>query len=286
MQFLIITGLSGAGKTRAADVLEDMDYYCVDNMPAALMPKLAEFCMGLGGRYEKVALVTDIRDAGGVDAIFDALRKLDELGLDYKILFVEADLRTLIRRYKETRRPHPLQAEAGSLEAAVGMESERMRRLRQRADYILDSSSRTLGQLQREIYRLLGADSSDRSLTVHMLSFGFKYGIPMESDLVLDVRFLPNPFYEAELRDATGLDPAVRDYALRRDAGQEFLDRVTGLLEFLIPQYVEEGKYTLTVAVGCTGGRHRSVAIAQWLYEELRDKGHNVVIRHRDIEKG
>lgn len=283
MQFLIITGLSGAGKTRAADVLEDMDYYCVDNMPAALMPKLAEFCMGLGGRYEKVALVTDIRDAGGVDAIFDALRKLDELGLDYKILFVEADLRTLIRRYKETRRPHPLQAEAGSLEAAVGMESERMRRLRQRADYILDSSGRTLGQLQREIYRLLGADSADRSLTVHMLSFGFKYGIPMESDLVLDVRFLPNPFYEAELRDATGLDPAVRDYALRRDAGQEFLDRVTGLLEFLIPQYVEEGKYTLTVAVGCTGGRHRSVAVAQELAARLTDKGCRAEVLHRDI---
>ena len=285
MQFLIITGLSGAGKTRAADVLEDMDYYCVDNMPAALMPKLAEFCMGLGGRYEKVALVTDIRDAGGVDSIFDALQRLDELGLDYKILFVEADLRTLIRRYKETRRPHPLQAEAGSLEAAVGMESERLRRLREAADYIIDTSRSTLGQLQKEIYQLLVGPGEDRSLVLTVLSFGFKYGLPMEADIVLDVRFLPNPFYVPELRELTGMDDAVYDYVFGREEAREFLNRLVSLLDFLIPQYVEEGKHTLTVAVGCTGGRHRSVAVARALHYYLSEAGHKTALSNRDMEK-
>ena len=285
MQFLIITGLSGAGKTRAADVLEDMDYYCVDNMPAPLMPKLAEFCMGLGGRYEKLALVTDIRDAGGVDAIFDALDRLEALGLDYKILFVEADLRTLIRRYKETRRPHPLQAEAGSLEAAGGMESERLRRLRARADYIIDTSGITLGQLQKQIFRLLAEPGTDRTLQIHVLSFGYKHGIPMESDLVFDVRFLPNPYYVPELRDKTGMDDAVSDYVFSRDEAREFLDRVVGLLDFLIPRYVEEGKYSLTVAVGCTGGRHRSVAVARALVFYLTQAGHRAELVNRDAEK-
>lgn len=285
MQFLIITGLSGAGKTRAADVLEDMDYYCVDNMPAALMPKLAEFCMGLGGRYEKVALVTDIRDAGGVESIFDALKRLDELGLDHKILFVEADLRTLIRRYKETRRPHPLLSEAGSLEAAVGMESERLRRLRESADFIIDTSRCTLGQLQKQIYQLLAEPGQDRSLVVHVLSFGFKYGVPMEADMVLDVRFLPNPFYVPELREKTGLDDAVYDYVFQREEAREFLNRLVSLLDFLIPQYVEEGKHSLTVAVGCTGGRHRSVAVARALAFYLGAAGHKTELANRDAEK-
>ena len=285
MQFLIITGLSGAGKTRAADVLEDMDYYCVDNMPAPLMPKLAEFCMGLGGRYEKLALVTDIRDAGGVDAIFDALDRLEALGLDYKILFVEADLQTLIRRYKETRRPHPLQGEAGSLEAAVGMESERLRRLRARADYIIDTSNSTLGQLQKQILSLLAEPGTDRPLQIHVLSFGFKHGIPMESDLVFDVRFLPNPYYVPELRDKTGMDDAVSDYVFSRPEAREFLNRIVGLLDFLIPQYAEEGKYSLTVSVGCTGGRHRSVAVARALAFYLTQAGHKAELVNRDAEK-
>ena len=284
MTFLIVTGLSGAGKTRVADVLEDMDYYCVDNMPAALMPKLAEFCMGLGGRYEKVALVTDIRDAGGVDSIFDALKRLDELGLERKILFVEADLRTLIRRYKESRRPHPLQAEAGSLEAAVGMESERLRRLRDAADYIIDTSRHTLGQLQKEVRELV-APEEPNILAVHILSFGFKYGIPLEADMVLDVRFLPNPYYEPELRPLTGMDNAVYDYVFQRREGREFLDRMVDLLNFLLPLYAEEGKHSFTVAVGCTGGRHRSVAVARALDWYLSQAGHKTDLTNRDAEK-
>ena len=241
--------------------------------------------MGLGGRYEKVALVTDIRDAGGVDAIFDSLKKLDELGLDYKILFVEADLKTLIRRYKETRRPHPLQSEAGSLEAAVGMENERLRRLRESADFIIDTSRRTLGQLKKEIYELLAEPGEDRSLVVHVMSFGFKYGLPMEADIVFDVRFLPNPYYVQELRELTGMDGAVYDYVFQREESREFLNRLVSLLDFLIPEYVEEGKHALTVAVGCTGGRHRSVAVARALAYYLGQAGHRTELVNRDAEK-
>ena len=174
MKFLIISGMSGAGKTRTADVLEDMDFYCVDNMPAALLPKLAEFCMGMGGRYEKVALVTDIRDAGGVDAIFASLDKLWELGCEYEILYVEADEATIIKRYKESRRPHPLQAEAGSIGAAVALESRRLERLRDNADYVINTSNLTLGQLQSELFRLFSDEGAKRTLQVTVMSFGFK----------------------------------------------------------------------------------------------------------------
>lgn len=285
MKFLIITGMSGAGKTRAADVLEDMEYYCVDNMPAALLPKLAEFCLGAGGRYEKVALVTDIRDGGGVDAIFDALEKLWELGCDYEILFMEADTPTLIQRYKETRRPHPLQSEAGSIEAAVRLERERLRRLRDNADYLVDTGRLTMGQLQAEIYRLLVGDAADRTLRVNVVSFGFKYGIPAEADMMLDVRFLPNPFYVAELREKTGMDADVREYVFSNGVAGEFMERMRALLAFLLPQYVAEGKHSLTVAVGCTGGRHRSVAVARALADAVRALGHPAKLMNRDMDR-
>ena len=285
MKFLIISGMSGAGKTRAADVLEDMDYYCVDNMPAALLPKLAEFCMGMGGRYEKVALVTDIRDKDGVDTIFDSLDKLWELGCDYQILFMEADLSTIVNRYKESRRPHPLQAEAGSLEAAVRLESRRLDRLRKNADFVINTSSLTLGMLQTEIYKRFMGDAAERTLDVTVISFGFKYGLPIEADMVLDARFLPNPYYVEALRSKTGLDPEVYDYVFQHAAAQEFLSHLKTLVTFLLPQYVEEGKSSLTIAVGCTGGHHRSVALAQALTEIIRAAGHSADIVHRDIDK-
>lgn len=285
MKFLIITGLSGAGKTRAADVLEDYEYYCVDNMPAALLPKLAEFCLGLGGRYEKVALVTDIRDAGGAEGIFDALDQLWKLGCDYEILFMEADTPTLIKRYKETRRPHPLLAEAGSLENAVQLEALRLARLRDNADFFIDTSRLTLGQLQAEVYRLVIGDTADRTLRVNVMSFGFRYGIPAEADLVLDVRFLPNPYYIAGLREKTGMEPEVYDFVMEHAVTREFLDRVTELLRFLLPQYVEEGKHTLTVAVGCTGGRHRSVALARAFCDAINGMGHHADLVNRDMAK-
>lgn len=285
MKFLIISGMSGAGKTRAADVLEDMDYYCVDNMPAALLPKLAEFCMGMGGRYEKVALVTDIRDKDGVDTIFSSLDQLWALGCDYQILFMEADLPTIVNRYKESRRPHPLQAEAGSLEAAVRLESKRLDRLRTNADFVINTTGLTLGMLQAEIYKRFMGSEAERKLNVTVISFGFKYGIPIEADMVLDARFLPNPYYVEELRSKTGLDPEVSDYVFGHDASKEFMQHLNRLFAFLLPQYVEEGKTGLTVAVGCTGGRHRSVAVAAALCETVRTLGHSAELVNRDIDK-
>ena len=286
MQFLIISGMSGAGKTRAADVLEDTDYYCVDNMPAALVPKLAEFCMGAGGRYDKVALVADIRDAGGEAGIFAALDQLRSLGCEYKILFMEADTPTIIRRYKESRRPHPLQAEAGSIANAVELENLRLARLRERADFRIDTSRLTLGQLQASIYGLVsGGTQAERKLQVSVMSFGFKYGVPAEADMVLDVRFLPNPYYVEELRGKTGLDAAVRDYVFSYPVTQEFMKRLDALLEFLLPQYVEEGKHGFTIAVGCTGGRHRSVAVAGAVAYRANALGHSAQLVNRDIEK-
>ena len=285
MRFLIISGMSGAGKTRAADVLEDMDYYCVDNMPAALLPKLAEFCIGMGGRYEKVALVTDIRDKDGVDAIFSSLDQLRDLGCDYRILFMEADLPTIVKRYKESRRPHPLQAEAGSLEAAVRLESRRLDRLRTNADYVINTSNLTLGMLKSEICKRFPGSEAERKLDVTVISFGFKYGIPIESDMVLDARFLPNPYYVEALRNMTGLDRDVYDYVFQNAASQEFLQHLNRLLAFLLPQYIEEGKSGFTVAVGCTGGRHRSVAVAKALAEMIRTLGYSAELVNRDIEK-
>ena len=285
MEFLIISGLSGAGKTRVADVLEDIEYYCVDNMPAALLPKLAEFCMGMGSRYEKVALVTDIRDTGGAEAVFDALDQLRKLECAYKILFIEASVATLIRRYKESRRPHPLQAEVGSIENAVELETMRLSPLRDKADYIIDTSSLTLGQLQTEIYTLLVGAAENRTLRVNVMSFGFKYGIPSEADMVLDVRFLPNPFYIWGLRDKSGMDADVYDYVFSHAAAREFVDKLRDLLAFLLPHYVEEGKHILTVAVGCTGGRHRSVAIALQLADCVTALGHKATLINRDMEK-
>ena len=285
MKFLIISGMSGAGKTRAADVLEDMDYYCVDNMPAALLPKLAEFCMGMGGRYEKVALVTDIRDKEGVDAIFSALDQLWDLGCNYEILFMEADLPTIVKRYKESRRPHPLQAEAGSLEAAVLLESKRLDRLRTNADFVIDTTDLTLGMLQSEIYKRFMGDAAERTLDVTVMSFGFKYGIPIEADMVLDARFLPNPYYKEELRSLTGMDREVRDFIFEHATSREFLQHLHRLIAFLLPQYVEEGKSGFTIAVGCTGGRHRSVAVAAALAETVRALGHSAELVNRDIDK-
>lgn len=285
MKFLIISGMSGAGKSRAADVLEDMDYYCVDNMPAALLPKLAEFCLGMGSRYEKVAFVTDIRDAGGVDVIFDSLDKLGELGCAYEILFLEADKPTIVKRQKESRRPHPLQAEAGSLEAAIDLEIRRMERLRDNADFVINTSTLTLGQLQKEIYRCFGCDPDERALAVTLMSFGFKYGIPIEADMVLDVRFLPNPYYAADLRELCGMDAPVAQFVFRSEVSTEFLRRTRELIEFLIPQYIEEGKHTFTVAVGCTGGRHRSVAVADALRRSINAAGCRTELINRDMEK-
>ena len=285
MEFLIISGQSGAGKSRTADILEDLDFYCVDNMPVVLIPKFAELCLATRGRYDRVALVTDIRERNSFDELFTALDDLRALGLDYKILFVEANGEAIVKRYKETRRRHPLAPEGGSIEEAVGREKRLLAPVRERADYVLDTTGFTLGNLQNEIYGLFIGERSDKTLTVNLISFGFKYGIPMEADLVFDVRFLPNPFYNAQLRDLSGLDEPITEFVFHHDEARKFMNHLTEMISFLLPLYVEEGKFSLSVAIGCTGGRHRSVAIAEALGKYLESIGYPAHMIHRDIYK-
>lgn len=286
MEFLIITGLSGAGKSRAADVLEDLEYYCVDNMPVALMPRFAELCLDAHGRYEKVALVTDVRERDGFGELLGTLDELKAMeGCTVRILYMDADLRTLVRRYKESRRPHPLAGRGVTLEQAVAREEALLAPIKARADVVLNSSQLTLGQLQSRMFSLFAGVGQKRELQVTAMSFGYKHGIPLDADLVFDVRFLPNPFYVESLRPLSGLDKPVSDFVFSYSQTGEFMDMLTKLLDFLIPHYVEEGKVNLVVAVGCTGGRHRSVAIANALRLALEEKGVACVNVHRDIDK-
>jgi len=285
MNFLIISGLSGAGKSRAADMLEDLDFYCVDNMPVALLSKFAELCMATRGRYERVALVIDVRERNGFQELFKALDDLRELGCEYRILFVESDTETIVKRYKESRRPHPLGGENPTLESAVAQERELLRPVKERADYVIDTSRLTLPMLQKEIYQLFVGDVDERVITVNVLSFGFKYGVPMEADLVIDVRFLPNPYYVEGLRSQTGMDDAVYDYVFGHEVTRAFMKKLEDLIAFLLPLYLEEGKHALTVAVGCTGGHHRSVSVARALTAHIRQLGYPAVLINRELER-
>ena len=285
MEFLIITGLSGAGKSRAADVLEDLDYYCVDNMPVALMPRFAELCIATGGRYEKVALVTDVRERDGFGELLRTLDELKNINCSSRILYMDSDTRTLIRRYKESRRPHPLAAPGMSIEDAIKHEKELLAPIRERADYIVDSSSLTLGKLQNRLYDIFASDGKKRGIDVTVMSFGYKYGLPMSADIVLDARFLPNPYYVDELRPMCGLDRPVRDYVFACQQTRDFMEQLEKMIDFLLPLYVEEGKLALTIAIGCTGGQHRSVALAAALNEHLCAQGVNSVNVNRDVDK-
>ncbi len=285
MEILIISGLSGAGKSRAADMLEDLGYYCVDNMPIVLIPKFAQLCMAASERYERVALVTDIRERASFEELFKVLDSLWDLGCDYRILFMEADPANIVKRYKETRRRHPLAGPGVSIETAIENEIKLLAPVRERADYIINTSNLTLGMLQGELYRLFVGGDTKRKLVVSVMSFGYKYGIPLEADLVFDVRFLPNPYYVSELRDQTGLDDPVSEFVFRSPETQEFMKKLENLIAFLLPLYVEEGKLGLTIAVGCTGGRHRSAAIAKALADYIEEQGYAVQCIHRDIQK-
>ncbi len=285
MEFLIITGLSGAGKSRAADVLEDLDYYCVDNMPVALIPRFAELCLDAHGRYERVALVTDVRERDGFGELLNTLDDLADMDCAVRILYMDADVRTLVRRYKESRRPHPLAAPGLSVEDAVKREEELLAPIKARADYIVNSSSLTIGMLQNRLFELFAEKGKRREIQVTVMSFGFKHGLPIDADLVFDVRFLPNPFYVEELRPLSGLDRPVAEFVFGYPQTRKFMEMISGMLDFLLPLYVEEGKVNLTIGIGCTGGRHRSVAIAAALHEYLTAKGVNSVNVNRDIEK-
>ena len=286
MEFLIVSGLSGGGKSRAADALEDLDFYCVDNMPTALLTKFAELCLATRGRYEKVALVTDIRSQESFSELFAALGELANMGVDYRILFVEASESAIVRRYKESRRPHPLQAESRcSLPEAVRRESELLAPVRERADYVINTTGLTLAMLQKRICEYFADGGTRRDILINVVSFGFKYGIPIDADLVFDVRFLPNPFYVEKLRPMSGMDAEVQEYVLRSDVAKNFLDKLTDMVDFLLPQYAAEGRYALTIGIGCTGGHHRSVAVAHELAEYITRMGYQVTENHRDISR-
>ena len=286
MDILIISGLSGAGKSKAASYLEDMGFYIVDNMPAAMILKFAEFCAGGSGRYDRVALVYDVRTASSFAELFDVLDKLRAMEGACRMLFLEAEPEVIIKRYKETRRRHPLADQTDCLEEAVRRERELMQPVRERADYIIDTSRTSTAQLRGELLRLFGDPEEKGGMTVSVTSFGFKYGLPLDADLVFDVRFMPNPFYIEELRPQTGLDQAVKDYVFSFQQTQGYLKRLEDLLAFSLPLYAEEGKTSLVIAVGCTGGHHRSVAVTHALAEFIGGQGYQVSENHRDMNRG
>lgn len=285
MEFIIVSGLSGAGKSKAASFLEDMGFYCVDNLPAPLIPPLAQLCMASPGKYDRVALVTDIRGGQTFDALFAALDQLQTMECQHKILFVEASTETIIKRYKETRRSHPLAKSGQTLTQAVELERAAMEPVRRRAEYIIDTTALSTAKLRGEVLRLFGAPGAVPDMSVSVVSFGFKYGLPIEADLVFDVRCLPNPYYIDDLRHQTGLDEDVREFLFGYQQTGELIKRLEDLMSFLLPRYVEEGKTALVIAVGCTGGQHRSVCVTHAIAEFIRQKGYNASETHRDMTR-
>ena len=286
MYFLIVSGMSGAGKSRAVATLEDLGYYCVDNLPISLIPRFAEICLAATERYERVALVTDVRAGGDFQQLLDSLDSIKSTGCDYRILFLNTDTPTLIRRYKETRRKHPLMVDGVTMVDAIERERELLSSVRMRADFVVDTTRLEVSQLRETIISLVTGRKEGGLLRVNVVSFGFKYGIPADADLVFDVRFLPNPYYEISLREKNGQDPGVRNYVFCDGTADRYLDYLFPLLDFLIPQYTKEGKAVLTIGIGCTGGRHRSVAIAEAGNQHLLDIKVMTTATHRDSQKG
>lgn len=284
MKFLIVTGLSGSGKSGAVNVLEDIGYYCIDNIPPQLIPKFAEICLG-NGQMKKVAIVTDIRGGELFLELDQGLKYLKDNGLETSILFLDASDEVLIKRYKETRRKHPLDEQChGSLQKAITTERDVLASVREIADYYIDTSELSMNQLKETVYSLF-LDNPNNSMVLKVISFGYKYGVSREADLVFDVRCLPNPFYIPELKHHTGLESCVSDYVLSFDQSTELIKKLKDLLDFLIPLYIHEGKSQLVIAFGCTGGKHRSVTFAEAIYKYLCEKKMRCRISHRDIEK-
>ncbi|HIS77396.1 MAG TPA: RNase adapter RapZ [Candidatus Merdivicinus excrementipullorum] len=285
MDFLIVTGLSGAGKSRAVDALEDIGFYCVDNMPPQLISKVAEICLAGNSQINRIAIVTDLRGGDMFYGLFEQLDELKDKGLEYKLLFLDASNQELVRRYKETRRRHPLaDLVKGGLEEAIRNERILLKPARERADYIIDTTHLSANELKQRMNNIF-LDNIRNSMLVNVMSFGFKYGVPAEADLVFDVRCLPNPFYVDDLKPKTGLDEEVRNYVMDSEDSRKLLEKLKDLISFLIPLYQKEGKTQLMIGVGCTGGKHRSVTFAELLYQYLSDQNHNVRVLHRDIAK-
>lgn len=285
MRLVIVTGMSGAGKTTALKMLEDMGFYCVDNLPIPLVEKFAELVNAGRGEHNRAALGIDIRSGEALGELDSVLKDWDQRGVAFEILFLNASDEVLIKRYKETRRSHPL-AGLERLDRGIERERERLAFLKKRADYIVDTSMLLTRELRMELEKIFVSNEDYISLFVTVLSFGFKYGIPADADLVFDVRFLPNPYYVEELKNHTGNEPEVQDFVMNSGLASQFLDKLYDMTTFLLPHYVEEGKNQLVIAVGCTGGKHRSVTMANKLYERLKSqKDIGLKIEHRDIEK-
>ena len=285
MDFLIVTGLSGSGKSRAVDALEDIGFYCVDNMPPQLISKVAEICLAGNSRISRIAIVTDMRGGDMFYGLFEQLDELRKKGLEYKLLFLDASNAELMRRYKETRRRHPLAGMVkGGLEEAIRNERILLKPARERADYIIDTTHLSANELKQRMNNIF-LDNIRNSMLINVMSFGFKYGVPPEADLIFDVRCLPNPFYVDELKPKTGLDEDVRTYVMDSEASRQLLDKLEDLISFLIPLYQKEGKTQLMIGMGCTGGKHRSVTFAELLYQVLAEHNHTVRVLHRDISK-
>lgn len=286
MRFVIVTGMSGAGKSTALKMLEDMGYFCVDNLPVPLIPKLAELLTVSGSEVQKAALGVDIRSGQSFGELERMLEELDAMSMKYEILYLESSDNVLVKRYKETRRFHPLSGSSGRVDEGIKRERERLGFLKKKADYLVDTSHMLTRELRQELNKIFVENKEFKNLYITVLSFGFKYGIPSDADLVFDVRFLPNPYYVDELRPMSGNDPEVRDYVMSNEKAGEFLDKLTDLLEFLIPNYIIEGKTQLVIGIGCTGGKHRSVTLANALFARLSQaESYGIRIEHRDIGK-
>lgn len=281
MKAIIVTGLSGAGKTQAIDCLEDMGYYCIDNMPPALIKSFIDLTAD-GKGIDKAAFVIDVRGGMLFDDLKEVLEEMKKDDIDYKILYLEATDRTLLRRYNETRRTHPL-SEGGLAGSGIKKEREMLAELRNHADFIIDTSNMKSAQLWAEIKHLLTSEESQKTFMINVMSFGYKRGTPLAADLVFDMRFIPNPYYVKSLRSLTGNNAKVSKFVLKHQITQDFIEKAMEMIEMLIPFYTKEGKYSLTIGIGCTGGHHRSVAVANEINKRLQELGRRTTLQHRDL---
>ena len=284
MRFVIVTGMSGGGKSTVLKMLEDAGFYCVDNLPISLVEKFVELISMPNSEVSKVVLGLDVRSDQSFKDATRVLETLKQKGYQFEILFMDADEKVLIKRYKETRRVHPL-APDGRVEDGIRMERKVLENIRKHADYVIDTTNLLTRELKEELHRIFVENEEYNSLMVTVMSFGFKYGMPADADLVFDVRFLPNPFYIDELKHKTGNDKEVQDYVMNNEESTIFMDKLTDMIQFLIPNYVKEGKYRLVIAIGCTGGKHRSVTLANELYKRMKDAGnYGIKLYHRDVD--
>lgn len=285
MRFVVVTGMSGGGKSTALKMLEDAGFYCVDNLPVSLVGMFVEMVSSPTTEASKVALGLDVRSGQTFREAEETLDKLRKNGFVYEVLFLDASERVLLKRYKESRRRHPLSHSGERIEVGIQREKEILLRTREKADYVIDTSNLLTRELKEELERIFIQNEEYNSLMINIVSFGFKYGIPADADLVFDVRFLPNPFYIEELKQHTGNEKEVQDFVMSYPESHEFLDKLTDMLNFLIPNYIREGKYQLVIGIGCTGGKHRSVTLANMVYELLKDKGsYGLKLSHRDVD--